>query len=169
VLPQKTVQLLVRDLPMTKKDLKDIPGIGKKKLQKFGQEIIDLITAYCIQNELEIPDHREEESVHIPAKIDSKKISLELFLGGKSPQKIALERQLTVSTVEGHLAYFVEQGLLSLEKLVSPEKTEVIGAYLMQHEEVSVGDAKTALGDHFSYGEIRLVKAFLHSRELSSP
>jgi hypothetical protein len=168
ILSQKTVQLLARELPMTKKDLKNIPGIGKKKLQKFGRELIDLITAYCMENELEIPDNPEDEPDRKPAKTESKKISLDLFLAGKSIQKIAMERQLAVSTIEGHLAYYVELGQLSLEKLVPPEKAEAIAAYFFQHEEVSAGDAKTALGDHFSYGEIRLVKAYLHSQELSS-
>jgi hypothetical protein len=169
VLSQKTVQLLAKELPMTKKNLKDIPGIGKKKLQKFGREIIDLISAYCMENEMEVPDNLEDEPFHKPAKNDTKKISLELFRAGKSVQKIAMERRLAVSTIEGHLAHYVSLGMLGLENLVSHGKVEAIAAYIMQHENVSMGDVKTALGDQFSYGEIRLVEAFLHSREMSSP
>jgi len=169
ILPQKTVQLLVRELPLYRKDLKEIPGIGKKRLRDFGHELLDLITAYCIEKEMEIPPRQEKLEEEKPAKPDTKKISLDMFLAGKSPRKIAQDRQLALTTIEGHLAHFVGQGMLTIENLVPQEKLETIAAYLLQHESATTGEAKSALGEHCSYGEINLVRAYLHSKEMSAP
>jgi hypothetical protein len=167
IISQKSLQLLANELPVSKAQLKNIPGIGKKKLQRFGRELLEIITAYCMENELDTSDDYKEYPVS--QKPDSKQISLDLFKEGKTVQKIAMERQLAVSTIEGHLAHFVSQGLLSIERLMSPEKAGVIIDFITLHTEATSGDVKTALGEDYSYGEIKLVRAFLQSRELTSP
>jgi hypothetical protein len=168
ILPRKTLELLVLKMPMLRNDLKNIPGIGKKRIQQFGREILDLITAYCIEHEMEIPDKQEDLEVKKPAKGDSRKLTLELFRSGKSPRKIAMERQLALTTIEGHLAYFVSLGEIGIENLVSQEKMQTIAGWLQQHEKATAGEVKAALGEQFSYGEIILVRAYLNSRAMSS-
>jgi hypothetical protein len=166
ILTRKTMQLLVKELPMNRKQLKNIPGIGKKKLQQFGNEIIEVITTYCLANELDPADRYDD--IPQPPKTDSKKISYDLFKEGKSVLKIAMERQLTVSTIEGHLAWYVSQGILSLENLMPVDKASRIIDFISANEHVSSGDIKSALGDKFSYGEIKLVRAYLQSREFTA-
>jgi superfamily II DNA helicase RecQ len=56
VLPQKTILAISRELPVNRKDLKNIPGIGKKKLNLFGNEIVQLVASYCIENEIPLKD-----------------------------------------------------------------------------------------------------------------
>jgi hypothetical protein len=54
-------------------------------------------------------------------KEDSKSISVNLFLAGKSPQEIADEREFALSTIMGHLAHGVKSGVLTLDQLVAEE------------------------------------------------
>jgi ATP-dependent DNA helicase RecQ len=67
---------------------------------------------------------------------------------------------LAVSTIEGHLVPYVQNGEIPLEKLVSPEKIEKIKQVLQQNPDAtSLSEIKAILGDEYSYGEIRLVSA----------
>jgi len=118
---------------------------------------------------LEIPSDRQEGPESKLQKADSKQISFDMFSAGKSVQKIAVERGMAVSTIEGHLAYFVSLGKLDLERLVTTEKAGAIIEYLVVHEDATPGDVRSALGENFGYGEIKLVRAFLQSRLLNQP
>jgi uncharacterized protein YpbB len=74
--------------------------------------------------------------------------------------EIAHERSLVVSTIEGHLLPYVKSGDIPLEKLVAPEKIDKIKEALHQKPNAtSLSEIKAILGDNYSYGEIRFVKA----------
>jgi energy-coupling factor transporter ATP-binding protein EcfA2 len=46
VLQQKSLIAIVNELPTTTKALEEIPGLGKKKIEKYGAEILDLVLSY---------------------------------------------------------------------------------------------------------------------------
>lgn len=46
------IDLLVKNLPSTLKELAEIKGFGEKRIKDFGQDIIDLISAWLKQNNL---------------------------------------------------------------------------------------------------------------------
>lgn len=58
ILHQKPLIEIAEKLPSTLTDLKSIKGIGKQKLQSFGQEILDIVEKYCMENSIE----REKQS-----------------------------------------------------------------------------------------------------------
>ncbi len=51
-----------------------------------------------------------------------------MFLAGKTVTQISEERELSIATIEGHLAYFIGTGELSISKLVDPDKIRMIMA-----------------------------------------
>jgi F0F1-type ATP synthase delta subunit len=53
ILPQKTMVTLVNYLPKSVRDLKKVKGMGAKKTEKYGEEILDLITSYCTGKNVE--------------------------------------------------------------------------------------------------------------------
>jgi hypothetical protein len=53
VLHQKCLIQIVEKLPKTPEELKRIKGIGKRKVQAFGNEIIDIINQYCVEKDIE--------------------------------------------------------------------------------------------------------------------
>jgi transposase len=91
-------------------------------------------------------------------KTDTKEQSFTLYKQGKSLEEIAKERSLVVSTIEGHLLYYVKSGEIPLEKLVAPEKIDKINEVLQQNPEATLSEIKTLLGDDYSYGAIRFVR-----------
>lgn len=47
ILHQKTIMALSDDLPRSMESLRQVKGIGKKKADDYGQELLEIISAYC--------------------------------------------------------------------------------------------------------------------------
>jgi len=169
VLPQKTMYDLVEQLPVTLKELKDVKGFGKKKVQKYGDEIIAIIRNYLQANHLdkidtELPEDEFEEKLK-PEKEQSQRVSLEMFLQGKTITEIAMERSYAVSTIEGHLARFVASGELDILKVIPDEKLALISAFFIETGSTTLYEAKEILGDEVTYSELRMVLNHLNLRK----
>ncbi len=167
VLPQNTMYDLVEHLPVTMKELKEIKGFGKKKVQKYGEDIIGIIRNYLKVSHLDKIDIElhEDEPVRKPKpeKGQTQKISYELFKQGKSIAEIAVERSLTVGTIGGHLARFVASGDLDINKLLSEEKLALITEYFKKANSASLSEALATLGNKVTYWEMKMVQGYLFS------
>ncbi len=168
ILTQKSMAKLANELPTTLVQLFSVKGLGHKKLEKFGAELLDIIIAYCVEKNLPVAEPQLKLSKKT-AKItvDSKSISLQLFEMGKTIPEIAKERSMAVSTIEGHLAWFVGTGKLELNKLLSGEKIEMILKQMKDNDSKEMGPVKTVLGDKVSWSELRFVANHLKFKEKS--
>jgi len=158
VLPLKTMRELSNKLPVTLPALKAIKGMGKKKIAMFGGELIEIITDYCDETDFQPEPYFEPE---ITPKKSTKEISFEMWQEGKSVEEIAQERGFVISTIEGHLAHFVETGDIPVEKMVSKEKIKKITDFFKSNPDAMSGEAKAALGEAVSWSELRFVRAAL--------
>jgi uncharacterized protein YpbB len=115
--------------------------MGKKKSEKFGEELLNIIISYCKKENIESPPEILIEKKKIPKKIkeDTKKISYDLFREGKAISQIAEERKLSITTIEGHLAYYVGTGEIPLNKFVSQEITDLIVNHFEGKDELKIG------------------------------
>lgn len=176
VIPQKTILELVKQLPLSLSELKTIKGFGKAKVNQFGDEIIEMIAAYCTKKgiekyPLELPVKKEKEKLKNKKPIvgDSKKQSFELFNKGKTIEEIAIERSLSNSTILGHLSTFVKTGDIDIIKLVAKEKVNIIIEFYSENPTCPFGEAKAKLGETISYDELRLVTnhmLFINSQKI---
>jgi hypothetical protein len=158
ILPQKTMGTLANFIPQSLTALRLVNGIGKKKSEKFGEELLDIIISYCKKEKIEPPEETFTEK-KIPKKIkeETKKISYNLFKEGKSISQIAEERTLSITTIEGHLAYFVGTGEIPVNNFVSQETTDLIVSHFEGTNDLKMGPVKAALGEEVSWSEIRFV------------
>lgn len=167
ILPQKTLLEICSVLPASMKELEKIKGIGKTKLSHYGRELLHLINDYCadqgisVNNSMQFNFEEKQES-----RQQSHEISFKLFREGRSIQQIAAERGYVASTIEGHLARYIESGELNIDTFVEKAKRERILAYLKEAGSASMTAAKAALGDEVSYTEIRAVAAYMKSAEI---
>jgi len=91
--------------------------------------------------------------------------TLQMLHDGKSVEQIAKERELTVGTIEGHLAKAVQEGSISIYKFMNDEVvTEIANAITQLPNEFSSKDLYTALNGKFGYGQLRAVMA--HVKQL---
>ncbi|MBI3186593.1 MAG: helix-turn-helix domain-containing protein [Gammaproteobacteria bacterium] len=166
ILHQRVLLQIARLLPATPDALRQINGVGRATLEKYGAAITAIVSEYCRAHAI-VAQAMPEQTINKPtvtksaAKKDTKRISYELFLQGKSLQEIADTRGLVRNTIEGHLAHFVSLGELDIHDIVSKEKIALIKQAVAEQGGASLNLIKEHLGDAFSYGEIRLVVASL--------
>jgi hypothetical protein len=97
---------------------------------------------------------------------DTQRMSLRLFREGQSIADIAKQRDLTVSTVEGHLASFIFTGEVDVKELVPEPRVNAILAVIKELGPGAVGPIRGRLGDAYSFGEIRaVINYFKHSNK----
>ncbi|MDD2797185.1 MAG: AAA family ATPase [Bacteroidales bacterium] len=167
ILSQKSITEISKKMPISMQELKAIHGIGAQKQKQFGKEILDIIIKYRQDHKIETVVTADmfkiEEKVKEP-KIDSKKVSYDLFKTGKTIEEIALERNFSITTIEGHLAHFITIGELDLYKIMERSKAQKVIDYFESAPSPEFILAKNTLGDDYSYGEIRFVLAHLKSK-----
>ena len=155
ILPQKTLHEIVQVLPVSRADLKAVKGMGGTRLQQFGKDILEQVLKFRKEKGMELPIGAEKEIAK--AGLSSPEISFDSFKNGKTIPEIADERGMAVSTIEGHLANFVGSGDLQLDQLVDPARSKVILEYLSKNKVSGANEIRTALGNEYTYSEIRFV------------
>ena len=150
-------------LPLTKSDLAKISGFGDIKLARYGDAFLDALIDYCVANNIatkinsKMPKHSTKKT-STEKTTDTKKASLQLFQLGRSVTEIAAERNLSVTTIETHLAHFIFTGDLQLNELVANKKIQpIMNAVEKNNTLMELAPVKLQLGDGYSYGEIRAV------------
>ena len=164
IIPNKPLKLIAQEKPVTMQALKEIEGMGIKRVRAYGAEILDIVLHFMGEN----PDTADigempEEPKKKPKKPKGETylITKELFDRGLSVEAIAKERGFAVSTIYGHLAYWVEQGTIEASQIVEKEKYNEILEYFESTFDPDVTMAKDVLGDDYQYGEIKAVLAEL--------
>ena len=158
ILHQKTMVNLANFMPQSLSALKMVKGMGKRKSEKFGGELLEIITFYCEKNNIASDvDTIAYEKTSKKVKKDTKKISFDLFREGKSVTQIADERKLSATTIESHLAYYVGIGEIPVSSFVSPEKADLISTHFKGNDDLKLGPVKEALGEQVTWSEIRFV------------
>ena len=136
-------------------------------LQIYQQERADAILGKPEQKPQPKEVKKPEEKPAAKKKPKEKKIpsstqSFMLFKQGQSVEEIAKARGLSISTVWEHISsHYGEEGF-DMDRLVSKNKAAVIRKKLQEMgPDTGLKPVKEALGDDYSYDEIRLVKMIM--------
>jgi hypothetical protein len=173
ILHQNVLIQIAVNLPDNVADMKKIKGIGPSILARYGRELVELVAAYRRKHaitEVALPaagtaPPQADAGRDKETKGDTRQLSFEMFQKGLTIAQIAEQRGLVPSTIEGHLAFFVETGELAIGRLLPPEKQQAITRKLAEMKNSTHREIKTALGDDYSYSDIKLVQAHLKCRE----
>lgn len=194
ILHQSVLIQIAVTLPDNLTDLRKVKGIGKRLAEKYGTELVEMVADYRRKHNITVVALPEpkiaaelkddvggegkgeadgdaasstgESEPQPSSKGNTKQVSFALFRQGLNIAEIAEQRGFVPSTIESHLAHFVQNGELPVDKLVDPEKRKVIEQKIGELKESPFKEIKMALGDEYSYGEIRLVQS--HLRWVSS-
>lgn len=163
VCSQESLQQIANYLPNTLAKLGQIKGFGKHKLKQFGLDFLTIVKSYCeelhIENsEEEIPEKKANAKKAKP-KQDTKLITYDLYKQGKSIAEIAGKRNFSVTTIEGHIAHFIEEGLLQAEDFIKKEQLELIIDAIQKNENATMSELKQLLPNNISFGDIKMAIA----------
>ncbi|MBQ5958667.1 MAG: helix-turn-helix domain-containing protein [Bacteroidales bacterium] len=90
-------------------------------------------------------------------KLSTYEITKSMIEDGLTPNEIAKERGLQLSTVYGHISRFIEMDEYDAIQFLSEEHYDTIRDYFDETNDPSLGAAKDVLGDDYDFGEIRMV------------
>ena len=164
IIPNKPLKLIAQEKPVTLQALKEIEGMGPKRVKAYGAEILDIVLRFLGENSEtadlgEMPEKPEKKEKK--PKGETYRITKEMFDKGMSVEAIAKERGYAVGTIYGHLTRFIEQGTLEASQIVEKEKYNEILEYFESTFDPQINIAREVLGDTYNYGEIRAVLAEL--------
>jgi len=154
-------------LPKDKDALLKVNGFGKSKVGMYGDEVLELVNDYCLENNIQ--QRTVIASAKRNANGEKKKSSsgtieesVRLFKLGKTIEQIASERNLAGGTIESHLARAIRSGWVQIEELMTREEARRIAAYFPpQTELVSLTSIKEKAPGDISYGKLRMVLEWL--------
>jgi len=143
--------------PCTPGDFRKITGVGDKKLESYGAIFISEIKRFC-----------EKQGSFNPSmkKRSSDSITLEMLDQGMNLDLITITRNLSLNTIYSHIENLILAGEnIDIERFVSKEKMEVISSAILEIGGVALAPIKERLGDNYSYGEIKLVRAKMKRKD----
>ena len=160
VMQQRAMVNLVNYLPGDVPSLKAVPFIGKQSVNRYGEDLLEIIATYAAQNGLtttraQTVKKQAAEKKGIP---ETKQISYDLYKQGRTPEQIAQERGYSVGTIYSHLSFFVQRGDIPLSELVSDTQRQTIERALDQTRgQNSLSAVKNLCTPDIDYGQIRIV------------
>lgn len=164
-----TLQQMAHFIPQNLNSLSRISGVGVVKMEKYGDEFLDVIRRYAQENDLpdrttELRQHSESRSARaVSSTYEQTKNLLEQ---GLSIDEVAQERDISPSTIFAHIEMLVQTGenLDLRANLPSPDRAMRIQDAFHRVGDNRLTPVKELLGDDYSYEEIRLVRAFINQQ-----
>lgn len=139
-----------------KAGLKSYNEVLKSLLEEIEEYLNALKSVSLLDKTLYIK--KKEDSVHLKTdKKPSHLFTFEMFEEGKTPEAIAAERGVTVSTILGHLAKMASVGVLDIEKLFTKQMIDTFSDVYNKNNFESLGQLKAALPENFDFNEIRVM------------
>ncbi|WP_164929065.1 DNA helicase RecQ [Gloeobacter violaceus] len=173
VFADAALKAMAQRRPQTMAQFLAIPGVGTRKAEAYFTPFTAEIRTYCealalapepAHGEISPPEPPRRARSPQPAEVipSTCALTLDLWRQGLTVEQIAERRSLRIETIEGHLAELVESGEdIAIERLVGPDRRRTIEAVLLKLGTAVLKPVKEQLGDEYSYGEIRLVRAQL--------
>nr|WP_315154106.1 DNA helicase RecQ [uncultured Flavobacterium sp.] len=132
-----TLKQFDNERPMSDSEFLAIDGVGKAKLEKYGDIFIKAII-----------DFQKSKNVKPKKESNTYKETLELFQSGLSVDEIATKRNLGVSTIASHLAkLYLDAHPIDIESYISTEEISKI------KEAKTKLESPNALKPYFDYFE----------------
>ncbi|MCK5354863.1 MAG: DNA helicase RecQ [Methyloprofundus sp.] len=143
---------MVERSPLNHQQFAQISGVGERKLALYADEFLGVISelGQILEQASDFTETVEE--------------TITLFKVGFSVEKIAVQRELKITTIFNHLAQGIEQGVLQLSDVIELSEQEI---KYIQGEILSLSAARSdslkpvfeALNEQYSYDILRCVKA----------
>ena len=145
-----TLMEMVANRPANHQQLRQISGVGERKLALYGDEFLAVLNEFAGETR----------------SLDTVADTVALFRLGYKAEEIARQRGLTVETIYNHLARALEQGIVELTEAVELPASEI---KTIQDGLLSLPDERRnalkpvfeMFDGQYSYGVLRCVRAAL--------
>ena len=164
-------------LPIEIEQLTKIKGFGKVKIQRYGKECVDIVRIYCRENGIdasaqadiafepetecvdENPKPRKRKEKEKVEKIPTEEITYSLLAQDKTPQEVADERGLVVSTIYTHIAKLIHAKKIDIQQYVDADLLSRVMSILAETPEISNSELFEQLDGAATYDDLKLIRA----------
>ncbi len=155
ILHDSTLEELCRQRPANLAELKQVPGIGEKKADVYGAEILQALRNF---------GEGARATQTVTREASPAEQTLRLLQEGRSFEEIGRIRARQVSTIVCTVANLIETGQVKLDpKWISPDAQPLIEAACLKQGVERLKDIKDAVPPYVSFDDIRLVVAHLRA------
>lgn len=172
VMADRSLRQLATRMPSSSDELLRIHGIGQHRCQAYGDAFLVAIRAFLAENpeaadaRLPIPEPRPEP-LRIRRPLSPTYLeTLEFLRQGLDLPEIAERRGLALGTVETHVVRLIENGENIDRRRFLSEETEALARHLLEkHGPLGSTPIIAEADGKLSYGQVRIVRAFLEMEE----
>jgi len=180
IFSDKTLHEMCRYYPVSLSDMRKISGIGNAKLDRYGEYFIGEIQSYLNDNPaISFADRQSaNKTIRIPPRpplvkggrgdfkiSETVEKTYELYKKGFSIGHIAKQRNLTQSTIAGHLERLIQNGYdIDIDRFIDRLKRHKIEELFLKLQDWNLSPVIEHFSGTVSYEEARLVRAFLLRR-----
>jgi len=170
VFTDSSLRLMSQQRPQTLDQFSQISGVGRRKLEDYGDRFTTEIRAYC--RDMGLPLMAADSSGPLPPESATDAASrsrirmtiydtYDLHKKGLGPQDIADQRNLKLTTVFNHLADLLEMGeTVRLEDFVTDQQREEIQRAIEAVGDFRLAEIRGHLGDRYDYETLKLVRGW---------
>ena len=162
----KSLQDMATYFPQSPESFGKVFGVGRHKVKEFGTVFLRTIKTFCTKHSLaeqSRPDilFTEKEKSFLS---DTYQETLVLLNQGLSIEAIALHRNFVPTTIMSHIEKLQMSGKpVKLDHLKTPPNLEHIRSAFKKSNSWSLTIVREALGDSFSYEELRLARLLIRA------
>ena len=169
IFSDKTLHEMCRHYPATLSDMRKINGVGEAKLERYGEYFIHEIKNYLDNNsDVLVKIEQLDNSDGLPPKKkkgETIEKTYELYANGLSLDDIASLRNLSSSTIAGHLERLIQDGRdIDMDRFIDRAKRLQIEELFLKLHQWNLNPVIEHFNSTVSYEEARLVRADLMRR-----
>ena len=161
IFQDQSLDAMATTYPTTIEELVNIPGVGRGKATRYGEEFVKVIKRHVEENEIERPEDLLVRSVPNKSKLKvsiihgiDRRIPLDELAESKGLEFDELLDEIEVIVYSGtkiNIDYFISE-------IMDDDRQEEIFEYFKESESDDINAAMKELGGDFTEEEIRLVR-----------
>lgn len=170
IFPDNTLKEMSVRFPCNKEQIFDISGVGQVKYEKYGETFLESINDYVTKNNIEVKwTDKSEVSLQVKPtnnlrgrKVKTQDVTVNMIKEGKSIIEVAKEREITVSTVLGHIEKYIndensEKVEFNLEGIFTEKEEKEIMEATAEFGADRLAPIKAKVSQKITYDAIRAV------------
>lgn len=164
IMSMNTLKEISGRYPINLEQLKDISGMGPKKISSYGEKIIEIVNDYVIQNNIQVNwCEKKKKKVIIDGETrESNQISIDMLKEGINIHEVSEKIELSISTILGYVTdYIKEVGDnvfdINLHEFYNDEEEELIQNVCEKLGDDKISALKKELPPYIKYESIRAV------------
>ncbi|MCI1577690.1 DNA helicase RecQ [Clostridium beijerinckii] len=164
ILTMNTLKEISGRYPISLDELKDITGMGPKKISSYGEKIINIVTEYLSENDRKVEwIERKRRKVIIDGETrENDQISIDMLKQNINIHEVSQKLEVSISTILGYVTEYIKEFgenifHVNLEEFYNKEDEKLIIDVCQEHGYDKINVLKKELPSHIKYESIRAV------------